>query len=46
MKEKAPGKGLFMGASRFLAQVRWRHNGWEGVPKAPNWLFFAMHKIF
>jgi hypothetical protein len=21
-------------------------NGWEGVPNAPNWLFFAIQKKF
>jgi hypothetical protein len=26
--------------------LAWRHNDWEGAPNGPNWLFFAMHKIF
>jgi hypothetical protein len=24
----------------------WRQNGWKRVAIDPNWLFFAMHKIF
>jgi hypothetical protein len=27
-------------------RLRWRRGGWNGVPKAPNWLFFAIRKNF
>jgi hypothetical protein len=30
---------------RLLAMGR-RHNGCEGGPNAPTWLFFAIHTVF